>query len=145
VRASTAVAVALVAALLAGCGGERSFDAESVVEELNAAGAGLELGGTLTTTEDGTEVRILSLSEPTGGDGDHAEEPESAEEHGHDHGAGALTILDDSERGVEEYERCETAPAFVCFRAANAVLRFTAMTPEEQARISSAVAALETE
>jgi hypothetical protein len=144
-RAAAVLAVVLSIALLAGCGEEeRRFDAESVIAELNAGGAGLELGEPLTVTEEDVEVRSVELieaeaepgAEPSDGDED---------EHGHAHGAAAVVILADSEKGLAEFQRCETAPAFICFRAANAVLRFTEITPEEQARISAAFVSLQSE
>jgi hypothetical protein len=60
------------------------------------------------------------------------------------HGSGVVLILDGTDAARQEYARCESAISFICFRAANAVLRFSSITPAEQRRITAAVAALET-
>ncbi len=74
-------------------------------------------------------------------------EPEGEEEHAggdHEHTEGAIVVLDDAEAASAEFTRCESAVDFICFRAANAVLRFVGITPEEQARLTEAVSSLET-
>ena len=58
-------------------------------------------------------------------------------------GAGALVILADADAAEAEFDRCQAAVDFTCYRAANAVLRFTAMTQEEQQRVTAAVQAIE--
>ena len=131
VLALTAVAASLTAS---GCGGgEEEFDAESVVAQLNDAGAGLTLGETLPATTAGVDVRVITFgSAPGVAAGDEL-------------GAGAVVILADAAAAGDEFERCQAAVDFTCYRAANAVLRFTAMTQEEQARVTEAVKALESE
>lgn len=129
--AASAAALLAGAALAAGCG-EKDYDAEGLVAELNAAGAGLVLGQPLSSTE-GSSVTAIDLAEGGGGTG------------GAEHTEGAIVVLDDSEAASQEFARCEGAVDFVCFRAANAVLRFSGITPEEQARITGAVSSLETD
>jgi hypothetical protein len=111
---------------LAGCSDERSFDAETLVAELNDAGAGLVLGETLPSTEESVEVRVVSFA--TGGDGGSA---------------GAVVILADVAAAQSEFVRCEQAASFVCFRAANGVVRFTGLDPAGQRRMTGAVLAIE--
>lgn len=110
---------------LAGCSDERSFDAETLVAELNDAGAGLVLGKALPSTEASVEVRVVDFAAGGGGS------------------AGAVVILADAEAAQAEFVRCEGATAFVCFRAANAVLRFSELDPAGQQRMTSAVLAIE--
>jgi len=133
-KLSALAALTMTAALLpiaAGCGGETTFDAESVVADLNDAGAGLTLGETLPATTGGVDVRVVTFgSAPGVPTGDEL-------------GAGAVVILDDVAAAESEFERCQQAVDFTCYRAANAVLRFTAMTEDEQARVTAAVQAIE--
>ena len=139
---SELAAVPLVAAALAGCGenGERVFTLDEFVDEVNAEGAGVEVGPVITTSEDGVEVRSLTLTgetlSPTGSARD-TEEP-----HG---GNGAILVLENAELAETELDRCQPAPALTCFRAANVVIRFEDMLPEDQARISIAVQGLASE
>jgi hypothetical protein len=126
----------ILAALAAGCGGERTFTAEEFVEEINAEGAAMEIGEVITENQDGLEILEVSFSEPavtpTGG---------RAESSAH----GAMLVLGDAEEAVDEVARCESAPAFTCFRAANVVVRFEEILPEEQARVTQAFEALASE
>jgi hypothetical protein len=133
-RYSAQVALLATSILIAsGCGGERSFDAESIVDELNGAGAGLTLGESLPVTTEDVDVRVVTFgSAPGVAAGDEL-------------GAGAVSILDDADAARAEFARCQAAVDFTCFRAANAVLRFTAMTQEERARVTAAVQAIETD
>jgi hypothetical protein len=131
-RAGVAAALLGGALALAGCGsGEREFDAETVISELNEAGAGLALGQALPAGTEGTEVTVISF------DGDS--EP-SDEDHG---GSGAVVILDDAEIAQTEFRRCETAVTFLCFRAANAVLRFDDISAPEREQVTGALRRLE--
>ncbi|HKJ35757.1 MAG TPA: hypothetical protein VKA36_04245, partial [Solirubrobacterales bacterium] len=82
VRAPAMLLSLATALLIAGCGGERNFDAEEAVAELNAAGASLALGDPLTSSETVGEVTTLAF---TGG-----EEAGAGAQ-----GAGAIVILDD--------------------------------------------------
>ncbi len=112
--------------LLAGCG-EKTFDAQGVVDALNAKGAGLTLGDSLPDTSEGSEVRVVTFA---GGSGT-ADTVEL--------GAGALVVLADSDTARGEFSRCQSAGEFVCFRAANTVLRFSQITSAEQSRLSAAL------
>jgi len=133
VRAPAILLSLATALLISSCGGERSFDAEEAVAELNTAGASLALGDPLTSSETVGEVTTVTF---TGGEGPID---------GDAHGAGAIVILDDTETARAEFARCESAVSFVCFRAANAVLRFSQISPSEQTQISAALQALESE
>ncbi len=131
-RLLAALIASTSALLIAGCGGgEHQFDADSVVADLNAAGAGLTLGEALPATGEGVDVRVVTFGSAPG-------VPAGAEL-----GAGAVVIVDDVPAAQDEFERCQAAVDFTCYRAANAVLRFTAMTQDEQARVTTAVQALE--
>jgi hypothetical protein len=118
-------ALALAGSLLAlSCGGERSFEAEEIVAELNAAGTELELGDTLPNDQEGIEVRVIDfVGAPRG---------EEAT-------AGTVVILSGADTAAEEFTRCQSAVSFVCFRAANAVLRFTNIRPRQEAQVSAAL------
>lgn len=131
-----AVTLFVLALSLAACGGERTFSAQSLIDEVNAEGAGLELGDVIATTPDGLDVHQVRLAAPAESPTGKVTAPE---------GDGALVVLDDAGAAEDELARCESAPAFTCFRAANAVLRFENLFPEEQARISTAFQAIATE
>ncbi len=134
-RALSAATAALVAAaLISGCG-EEQFDAEGLVTQLNEAGAQLELGEQLSGSA-GATVTTVNFAEPEG------EEEHSGGDH--EHTEGAVVVLEHAEAASAEFTRCESAVDFTCFRAGNAVLRFVAITPEEQARLIEAVRSLET-
>ena len=131
---------ALAAAIFAltGCGGEREFSAEELVEEANSNGAGLVLGEPLESTRENAEIRTLTF-EDAGAD-DEGEEP------GHAHGGGTLTIAADADAGLAEYERCERAVSLVCFRASNAVILFDGgIEPEHRAALEGALRAMASE
>jgi hypothetical protein len=123
----------LLLALISGCGGERVFTADEFVEAVNAEGAEISLGDVITTNQEGIEVRAITLGRtdvsPTGAAG----EPGAS---------GAMLVLADDGAAREELSRCESAPAFTCFRAANVVLRFEDIFPEEQVRLSEAFQAI---
>lgn len=136
--ATVLLGIGMVAGVILGCGsGERDFDAASVTDELNDAGAGIVLGEPLPVTTEGVEVRAITL--------DHTEDAAGTEgDSAHEHGvAGALVVLEDSEAAEAEFARCESAIDFACFRAANTVLRFTGMSPVDQQLMSESVSALE--
>lgn len=117
--------------LLAACGsGERDFDAATLIAELNGAGAGLELGPPLESGGSGTEVTVVTLSD--------------AGRSGATQTSGAIVILGDAAEAEAEFDRCESALSFVCFRAANAVLRFTGISAEQEQRISAALTSIQT-
>lgn len=131
---------ALIAiALLAGCGddGERQFTPVSFISEVNAQGAALNLGSVLTTSEAGVDVYTVTfaaLAPPSTGEGRSSAT----------RGSGTLLVLENADAARTEYERCTGAPVLTCFRAANAVLRFEDLEPADQARLVTALEALET-
>lgn len=133
-----ATALALAAGATSGCGSERDFDAVSVTDALNEAGAGLELGDPLPVSTEGVEIHEVGL--------DHdAEAPGPGSEAGHSHSDGALIVLEDSVAAEEEFARCESAVDFTCFRASNVVLRFTGMSPVDQQIVADSISAIATE
>ena len=115
----------------AGCG-EREFEEEELVEELNAAGAGLVLGEALPVGTEGIAIRSIAF--------EHAEEGGDSQTHAD----GAITVTADSEAALAEFERCEATVDFTCFRAANVVLRFTGLDPADRTRLTEALRSLET-
>ena len=128
-----------LAAMLASCGGERTFTAQEFIDEMNAHGAALALGPVLTTNPEGVDIYSVSLTELSTGVGS-APEPvaEGAP------GSGSMLILGDADAARSEFSRCEQSPELTCFRAANAVLRFQALGGGDQARIVTAIQAIET-
>jgi hypothetical protein len=139
--ALAAVMCALLVALPAACGGEATFTADELVAEVNANGAGVRLGEPLTTSQEDLELYALRLA---GGGGAPGVAPGDAGSAPVDvHGGGTLTIADDADAALDEYERCESAASLICFRAANAVLIFEGAVPNQDlARIESAVSAM---
>lgn len=130
-RLRVAGAACCAALLLGACGsGERRFDAEGFVAELNGAGAGLELGEPLESGAADAEVRVVGF--------------ESAGRRSSQQSSGAVVVLEDAEAARTEFERCESAISFVCFRAANVVLRFAGISAVEQRRLSAALTELQT-
>lgn len=127
------LALAAAAATAIGCGGEREFDAASVTEQLNRAGAGLALGEPLSSAEGGPEVVSVEVG---------AGEEKNEAGHGHGHSDGAIVVLDGTEAAEQEFSRCQAAVDFTCYRAANVVLRFTGMSPVDQQAMAEAVKAL---
>lgn len=125
--------LALLAALSASaCGSDDDgFDAESLVATLNEAGAGLSLGERLTTTDEGDEVRALAFAAGAPANSSRAD--------------GAIVVLGDEDAARDEFARCESAISFVCFRAANAVLRFSGIDGRERRRLSAALQRIETD
>lgn len=130
------LAIPLALALVAGCGGEKQFTEDGFIDAVNAEGAGLELGEVITTNEQGVDVRSVTFAEG-------ATSPTGAE--GGVHGSGTMLVLADAGAATDELERCETAPSLTCFRAANVVLRFEELFPEEQSRVIAAFEAIASE
>lgn len=120
----------------AGCGGERTFTAEEFVDAVNAEGAAIALGGVIAKNQDGLEIREVTFTESV---------PSATGAGDETRGSGAMLVLDDAGEAGDELERCEAAPAFTCFRAANVLLRFERIFPEEQARIIQAFQAIASE
>jgi hypothetical protein len=138
----TLLALALTCGVLglAACGGERTFTAPEFVDEMNDNGAALALGPVLTTNPDGVDIYSISLTEISTGVGSPPKPvPAGAP------GSGSMLILDDAEGARAEFARCEQSPELTCFRAANAVLRFQALQGGDQARIVTAIQAIETD
>ena len=127
-RAAAGSTTAIV--LLAGCGGgDRVFEPEELVTELNGAGAEIKLGPVLTTNPNGVDVISVFVADPAGQG---------------DLGAGTMVLLEDSDAARDEFARCEAAPTLVCFRAANGVLRFEELLPQGQAQVEAALRGIET-
>jgi hypothetical protein len=117
VTARLAIALALAGACgIAACGGERTFDAEEFVTELNDEGATLALGEPLPGSDRGIELYALSFTEADG-----AEVGEPGED---EHSGGTLALTADAEAAAAEFRRCDRAVTLTCYRAANAVLYF---------------------
>lgn len=126
------LAAALAALAIAGCGGDddgRTFTAEEFVSEMNERGADLVLGEPLETNREGADVfavAFASESEPG------ATAPE--------HGGGSLTVTEDAEAGLAEYERCEAAASILCYRANNVVVLLAGdFEPAETKALESAL------
>ena len=120
--------------VVAGCGGEgREFTASELVEELHSNGAPLQLEGPLPNDQEHLEVYDLSVSTPS-----------SPATHGHA-GAATLTISEDEEAAVAEFQRCESSLTLTCFRVANGVLQLGDGDPELLAEVESAVRAMESD
>jgi hypothetical protein len=138
---TTLACAALLAAALTACGDETTFTAEELVAEVNARGAGVRLGEPLTTAQEDLELYALRLAgtgeAPVLPPGEAGSAPVDV------HGGGTLTIAEDDDAALAEYERCESAVSFICFRAANAVLAFEGAVPNQDlARIEAAVSAM---
>jgi len=129
-KAKGAATTAATALLLAGCGsGERVFEPEELVTELNGSGANIKLGPILTTNPDGVDVTSVFVADPAGQG---------------DLGAGTMVLLEDTEAARDEFARCESTPSLICFRAANGVLRFEELLPAGQAQVEVALREIET-
>jgi hypothetical protein len=129
------------AGLLGGCGsGEHKFTPEGFVEAINAEGAGVALGPTITTTPSGIEVHEVTLTAALTDVGSPVTDTSRS-----DNGSGSLLIAGDADAARDEFERCDSVEELTCFRAANAVLRFEEMDGADQARIVTSLEAIETE
>jgi hypothetical protein len=126
------VALAAAAVALTGCGEGDAFTGPELVSELNAEGAELELGEQLPSTREELGVFALRFA-----DDPPAELPAAGSEHG---GSGSLTITEDSDAGLAEFERCGSTGALLCFRAANAVLIFEdELAADDRAQLDAAL------
>ena len=128
-RSRSLLALGAVIALACGCGGERDFDAASLVAEMNVGGAGLNLKGRLDAGR-GAAVTAIGFDDRSAAAGD---EPP----------AGAVAILDGADAARAEFARCEAAVSFICFRVANAVLRFSNINRAQLQQVTAAVTRLE--
>jgi hypothetical protein len=136
------MSIALLAGLVGACGDdETTFTGDELVAEVNANGAGVQLGEPLTTAQEDLELYALRLrgsgAAPGVAPGDPGSAPVDV------HGGGTLTIAKDADAALTEYERCESAVSLICFRAANAVLAFEGAVPNQDLeRIESAISAM---
>lgn len=138
-RAFLALSLVCAATVLSACGGERTFSAQEFIDEMNDNGAALALGSVLTTNPDGVDIYSISLTELSTGVGSAPQAvPEGLP------GSGSMLVLDSADTARSEFARCEQSPELTCFRAANAVLRFQALQAGDQARIVTAIQAIET-
>jgi hypothetical protein len=136
-----AACAALLAGSLAACGDEATFTADELVAEVNARGAQVRLGERLTTSQAGVELYALRLAAAGAAPGVPSSDADSAAVDVH--GGGTLTITENDDAALAEYERCESAVSLVCYRAANAVLIFEGAVPNQDlARIEAAVQAM---
>ncbi len=123
----------LIAFLIAGCGGERSFEADEFVEEANGEGAALILGEPLTSLEQGADVYVVSFED--------APAPEVSA--GRVHSGGSLVVTEDADAATAEFQRCQGAVTLTCYRAANVVLYFDAEPTEPHvAKVDAAIRGL---
>ena len=118
---------ALLALFVGACGGERTFEADEFVSELNQHGGGLELGEPLSSSDPAQEIRAVELAS-------------SATQV---HGGGSMVVTEEIAAGEAEYQRCESAASLICYRAANVVLRLEEVSPEQQAQLERAFRDLE--
>jgi hypothetical protein len=120
--------LATAVALASGCGGGDTFDAEEFVAAVNEEGANLVLGDELHTEQPEVETYQVRFARVATGQ-DEAQEgaPSAADAHG----AGSLIVTPDEETAQAEYDRCEAALSFTCFRAANVALFMTGTIPLE--------------
>jgi hypothetical protein len=115
---------ALIVGLLvvAGCGGERTFEPEEFADAANAEGAGMTLGDELVSIEEGVDVYAITFAKGPGG---------------------SLVVTDDADAAREEHARCEEAVTLVCYRAANVVLMLEGEEGDEHlAKVDAAIRAL---
>jgi hypothetical protein len=136
-----ATCAALVTGSLAACGDETTFTADELVAEVNARGAQVRLGERLTTSQEDVELYALRLAGAGAAPGVPSGNASSAPVDVH--GGGTLTITENDDAALAEYDRCESAVSLVCYRAANAVLIFEGAVPNQDlARIEAAVQAM---
>ncbi len=85
------------------------------------------LGAELASDRSGVSVHTVEVSQGPG----------------NAHGGGSLTVLEDADAGLAEYERCQQGVSLVCFRAANVVLIFGGtLTPDQQTALEDALRAM---
>jgi hypothetical protein len=110
----------LIAIAVTSCGGERTFDAHELVDELNDEGARVKLGATLSSSQDLDLFAVSFAGE-----------------------AGTLAIAEEADAAESEYDRCEDAATLTCYRVANAALYFE-LPPDDPklAAVDAAIRAL---
>ncbi len=113
------VAASLLAVAFAGCGGEQTFTAEEFVDEVNAQGVEIRLGGALQGTE-GKELREITLAPLPG-----LPPPAPGEEkRGKGGTPGTLYVFEDADAAEEQLTACRNSATLVCYRASNVVVLF---------------------
>jgi hypothetical protein len=106
--------VCLALLTLAGCTKERTFSAEEFVDEVNAEGVELSLGGELSTVEPEAELYAVEL-EPLIG----APPPGKR---GPAHTGGSLAVYEDTAGASDRLEDCRNSVDLLCYQAANVVV-----------------------
>lgn len=136
VRLAAGAVLAVSVTVTFGCGETHgtTFTAEAFIADANQHEANLVLGPPLLSDRgDVRELRFTSGERSAGGP---TQGPQV-------YGSGSLTALTDSTAAVAEYERCQSAGALLCFRAANVALTFEdTIGPKDIARLNSALAAM---
>ncbi len=127
--------IAGLAFLLLGGQEGAELSAAEFVERVNEQGAGIEVGEQLSVSERGSVYDLVLLDPPA------AERARGASAAQTD-GTASLIVAPDEDGGVSEYDRCESAASLICFRAANAVVLVEDATPEQLARLGTAIQAL---
>ncbi len=107
--------VCLALLTLAACAKERTFSAEEFVEEVNAEGVELSLGGELSTVEPEAELYVVELEPLVGA-------PPVPGEEGHAHTGGSLAVYEDTAGASGRLEDCRNAADLLCYQAANVVV-----------------------
>jgi hypothetical protein len=141
-RARIAIGGLLAALLtLTACGGgsgERVFDAQELISEIDEQGAGLALGPVVATNPDGADVYAITFTERSEGVGAPIEETSGGA------GGGTMLVAADADAARKEFARCERTGLLTCFRAANAILRFEELEGADQARLATALESIAT-
>jgi len=112
-----AIGIGLVAAfgaLCTGCGGEREFTAQEIVEEIRGEGVGITLGQPLIAGDETQELYSVELEPVVALEG-------AADEHG-TRPSGSLSVSSDAEGAEEEMASCRGSADLLCYRAANVVI-----------------------
>ncbi|UJA21207.1 hypothetical protein HJD18_13935 [Thermoleophilia bacterium SCSIO 60948] len=142
-RLGRAFAVAIAAAALAAAATlvlrpepESLLSADAFVAVANEAGAGIELGPRLASSEAETEIHTVGFTDAVGADS-IAPGSDLA------HGAASLIVSPSAEAAGEQYERCDTAITIRCYLTANVVLLVDSPTADEVARLDTALATVD--
>lgn len=108
------------------------MSAQEFVDEANANGATLVLEEELTTEEEDKSLRAVSLRPLGGGRVGHSASPAPGRIHG------TLAVYDDADGADRGIEECRAAVEFLCYRAANVVVRLEG-NGVEAARLAAAM------